>query len=121
MSAKDIVVAFLTSLEARDLPKAASFLAPGAVMTFPDNHKFTSLDQLLAWSKGRYKFLRKTFKQFDERSEGGVTTVYVHGYLNGEWLDGSPAANIRFLDRFEIKDGKIIDQQVWNDLAEFRT
>ncbi|MSO98948.1 MAG: nuclear transport factor 2 family protein [Rhodospirillaceae bacterium] len=120
MSAQEIVVSFLKTLEARDLPKAQSFLAPGMVMTFPSNKKLRSLEELIAWSKGRYKFLRKTFERFDEFTRDGVTTVYCAGYLNGEWLDGSPVTNIRFLDRFEIKDGKIIDQQVWNDLAEFR-
>ena len=51
----------------------------------------------------------------------GVTTVYVYGTLEGVWLDGSPFAGIRFVDRFEIDEaGLIVDQKVWNDLAEAR-
>ena len=121
MSAKDLVVAFLTTLEQRDLVKAATYLAPGMVMTFPGNMKFHSLDELVAWSKGRYKAVRKTFQRFDEHTSNGITVIYCGGMLNGEGLDGKPIANVRFLDRFEIKDGKIVDQQVWNDLAEFKT
>jgi hypothetical protein len=120
MSGKDLVVAFLTALEQRDLPKASSFLAPGVIMTFPGNTKFKSLEEVVAWSKGRYKFLRKTFQHFDETTRSNVTTVYCQGVLNGEGLDGKPIANVRFLDRFDIMGGKIVDQEVWNDLAEFK-
>ena len=118
MSGKDLVVSFLTALEQRDLAKASSFLAPGTIMTFPGNHKFKSLDEVLAWSKGRYKFLRKTYQHFDETERSAVITVYALGFLNGEALDGSPITNVRFLDRFDIMGGKIVDQEVWNDLAE---
>ncbi|MBL8629121.1 MAG: nuclear transport factor 2 family protein, partial [Rhodospirillaceae bacterium] len=51
---------------------------------------------------------------------GEVTTIFVRGYLNGEWLDGTPIANVRYIDRFDIQGGKIIRQDVWNDLAESR-
>lgn len=120
MSGKDLVVSFLTALEQRDLAKASSFLAPGTIMTFPGNNKFKSLDEVVAWAKGRYKFLRKTFQHFDEVERSGVITVYCQGVLNGEGLDGKPIANVRFLDRFDIMGGKIVDQEVWNDLAEFK-
>jgi hypothetical protein len=120
MSGKDLVVAFLTTLEQRDLAKAETFLAPGTVMTFPGNNKFKALEEVVVWARGRYKYVRKTFQRFDEVERSGVTTVYCLGVLNGEWLDGSPIANVRFLDRFDIMGGKIVDQQVWNDLAEFR-
>jgi YD repeat-containing protein len=55
------------------------------------------------------------------KTSNGVTTVYVYGTLEGVWLDGSPFAGIRFVDRFEIDEaGLIVDQKVWNDLAEAR-
>ena len=120
MSAKDLVISFLTALEARELDKAQSFFAPGAKMTFPSGKVLATIQELVEWSKGRYKFVRKSLHQFDEETHNGVTTVYCRGVLNGEWLDGSPIKDVRFIDRFEFKDGKIIDQQVWNDLAEFR-
>ncbi len=118
MSAQSIVLSFLKALEARDLPLASSFLAPGVTLTFPGEQKFTTLEQLVAWSKGRYKFVGKTFDHFDETVGGDTTTIYVRGYLSGEWLDGTKIANVRYIDRFEIRGGKIIQQDVWNDLAE---
>ena len=40
-----------------------------------------------------------------------------HGELAVEWLDGSTSASVRFIDRFELTDGLITRQDVWNDLA----
>ena len=47
--------------------------------------------------------------------------VYCFGTLSGEWLDGTPFAGIRFIDRFTLRDGLLADQTVWNDMGEFRT
>ena len=49
---------------------------------------------------------------------GEVVAVYVTGTLHGERPDGTPFEGIRFIDRFEVKAGKILKQDVWNDLAE---
>jgi hypothetical protein len=40
------------------------------------------------------------------------------GTLHGVWLDGTPFEGIRFIDRFELADGRIQRQDVWNDMAE---
>ena len=45
------------------------------------------------------------------------TVVYNYGGLRGEWADGTPFEGIRYIDRFLIRDGRIVDQKVWNDLA----
>lgn len=121
MTGKDLVIDFLRTMEARDLAKAKAMLAPGMKMTFPGDKVMDSLEDLVAWSKARYKFARKTFDKFDEAVIDGKTVVYSMGTLSGEWLDGTPFSNVRYVDRFEIVSGKIVDQQVWNDLAEFRT
>lgn len=117
-----IVESFLRALETRD-PAAAAFVAPGARIVFPGGHEFRSLEKLAAWAFTRYRSVRKTLERIEElpvRADG-VTTVYVYGTLAGEWLDGSPFAGIRFIDRFEIDgDGLIVDQKVWNDLGEAR-
>ncbi|MCC5862905.1 MAG: 4-oxalocrotonate tautomerase [Gammaproteobacteria bacterium] len=38
--------------------------------------------------------------------------------FSGKALDVSPIDAVRFIDRFEVRDGRLVDQQVWNDLAE---
>jgi hypothetical protein len=44
--------------------------------------------------------------------------VYCFGTLHGELLDGSPYEGVRFIDRFTVRDGRLADQMVWNDMAE---
>ncbi|MCH5760711.1 nuclear transport factor 2 family protein, partial [Salmonella enterica] len=45
--------------------------------------------------------------------------IYSNGTLYGEWPDGRPFADNRFIDRFEVRDGKITRMDVWNDSAEW--
>ncbi|HSO48823.1 MAG TPA: nuclear transport factor 2 family protein [Rhizobiaceae bacterium] len=108
-------------MEARDLASAKGFLADGFEMTFPGGENFRRLEDLVEWSRGRYRFVRKTYENFDECfSENGIA-VYCFGTLSGEWPDGTAFSSIRFIDRFEVADGKLLGQLVWNDLAIFRS
>ncbi len=109
---------FLRTMEARDLDHARSFLSPDFVMTFPGGVTMTTLEELVAWSKSRYRKMTKTFEGFDVFEDGDDTVVYSTGMLNGEALDGSPISEVRYIDRFVFRDDLIVDQQVWNDLAE---
>jgi len=112
----DTVRAFLAAMEMRDLAAAQGFLAPGFVMTFPGGIRMTTLDALVEWARPRYRFVRKTYGAFD----AAVGVVHCHGTLSGEWPDGTPFSGIRFIDRFEIADGLLTRQDVWNDIAEVR-
>jgi hypothetical protein len=114
-----LVRSFLAAMESRDLETARAFLAPGMTMRFPGPVEFTALEDLVAWSKPRYRFVKKTYDGFDT-VPGEPAIVYCHGTLAGEWPDGTPFAGIRFIDRFEISGGRIQRQDVWNDLAEVR-
>ena len=114
---KDLVMQFLTRLEGRDLDAAQAMFAPGAVMTFPTGATFTQVADLAAWSKSRYLKVWKSNHTFDEIQRGDVTVVYCYGFLQGEHLDGTPIKDVRFIDRFEFRGGKILDQKVWNDLT----
>ena len=117
-TASDIVRAYLEAMEARDMEAAKSFLAPGFKMVFPGGVHLETLEALIAWAKDRYARVGKTFDGFDELTRDGQAIVYCHGALHGEWLDGTEFSGIRFIDRFTIVDGKLVDHQVWNDLAE---
>lgn len=118
--ATTIVQAYLGAMEARDLVLARTYLGTEFKMTFPGGIMFTQPEELVEWSRGRYRSVRKVYELLDEvRGEAG-SVVYCSGALEGEWPDGSSFSNIRFIDRFELRDGKIVDQQVWNDLAEFQ-
>lgn len=113
-----VVERFLRLLEARNLDEAAPYLAPGVTITFPGGRRFSNLDEQVASSAGRFRAVRKVFEKFDAVADGDQVIVYVFGTLEGEALDGSPFSDVRFIDRFVLVAGRIIDQKVWNDLAE---
>ena len=46
------------------------------------------------------------------------TIVYNVGTLYGEWPDGTPFDGNRYVDRFVVRAGKIVQMDVWNDSAE---
>jgi ketosteroid isomerase-like protein len=110
---------FLDHLAARNLAGAAACLSDDAVMVFPGGQSFTTLTALVEWSRERYLDVGKEIDGFDTVSnEDSTCTVYCYGTLKGHWPDGRPFSGIRFVDRFVVADGKIVHQDVWNDLAE---
>ena len=115
------VRAFLDAMEERDLARAASFLGEGYTMTFPGGVQFTRLEELVLWSKPRYRFVKKRYSRFEQgaASDGsGGASVTCFGTLYGEWPDGAPFEGIRFCDWFLLgADGKLLAQEVWNDMA----
>lgn len=119
--AGEIVTSYLNAMEQRDLSVATEYLSKEFSMTFPGGVSFTTMQQLVDWAKTRYRSIAKSYEQFDECYSVNRTTVYCYGTLHGEWLDGTEFSGIRFIDRFEINDGLIQSQQVWNDLAETRS
>lgn len=116
----EIVLSYLAAMEKRDLDKARGFLAEDFTMTFPGGARFSAPDDLVAWSKDRYRAIGKTIEGVHELPGEDGATVYCMGTLAGEWPDGAPFSGIRFIDRFTVRNGKLTDQQVWNDLAEAR-
>lgn len=119
--AGEIVRGFLAAMEARDIERAQSMLGDGFTMHFPGTGPMRSLEELIAWAKPRYRSVKKTFQGVDVmQGPGRETVVYCRGTLSGEWPDGSSFEGIRFTDRFELEGGKIMRQDVWNDIAEVK-
>ena len=112
-----LVRTFLEAMEARDLPRAAALLADDFTMEFPGSGTLTRLEELVAWASGRYRFVKKRLAAFDTCDKGDHAVVVCHGELFGEWPDGSAFDGVRFIDRFEVRDGRLARQCVWNDLA----
>jgi len=116
--AATVVHDYLKAMEARDLEKAKSMLAEDFVMRFPGTGEMRGLDELIGWAKDRYASVGKTYERFDVAPGEDGVAVYCYGMLAGEWLDGSKFSDIRFIDRFTVRDGKLVDQRVWNDMGE---
>jgi hypothetical protein len=66
----------------------------------------------------RYDWVKKKMDRFDVAPGIDETVVYSIGTLFGEWPDGTAFSGNRYVDRFIVKDGKIVKMDVWNDSAE---
>ena len=71
-----------------------------------------------AFNAGRYKWVKKKIERSDVVAGAGETIVYNLGTLYGAWPDGTPFEGNRYVDRFVVRDGKIVAMDVWNDSAE---
>jgi phenylpyruvate tautomerase PptA (4-oxalocrotonate tautomerase family) len=119
--AAEVVRGFLSAMEARDLDAAQAMLGDGFEMRFPGAPVMTRLAELVDWARPRYRFVRKSYDRFDTAPTAqGAAVVYCFGTLAGEWPDGTAFDGIRFIDRFELEGGRIVRQDVWNDIAEVR-
>ena len=114
----EIVKNFLNALEDRNLSEAKKYLSPSTRMIFPGGIDIKDLNDLVEWSKKRYEYVKKSFGKFDVIHEGDTVTIYSLGTLDGFANDGKEIKNVRYVDRFVIEKDKIINIQVWNDLAE---
>ncbi|MCE8037463.1 MAG: nuclear transport factor 2 family protein [Halomonadaceae bacterium] len=114
---EEVVRDFLAAMEARELERAGALLDEEFSMVFPGSGEMHRLEELVAWAADRYRFVRKRIAAVETCDGNGVTAVFCHGELDGEWPDGTPFAGVRFIDRFELRHGRIVRQQVWNDLA----
>ena len=82
---QQIVRAFLSAMEARDLDAAQVLLAPDFTMHFPAAAPMTQLQELVDWARPRYQFVQKTYEGFDTAIADGHPIVYARGTLNGAW------------------------------------
>ncbi|MBL8644439.1 MAG: nuclear transport factor 2 family protein [Rhodospirillaceae bacterium] len=116
----EVVKAFLAAMSRRDFAGMEALMAPGFRMTVTGGEVYTHPKDFAAASGKRQKSARKTTDHYDEIAtpDGGI--VYSIGSMAGEWNTGAAYAGIRYIDRFEIENGKIRDMQVFSDMAEFR-
>lgn len=116
-AATTIATEFLAAMEERDLNRARTYLSDTLIMRFP-GAEYDSLEAMIAAAGGRYRWVKKHVEDVEGFTAGEHDVVYVRGTLFGENVHGQPFDGIRFIDRFELRGGKITVQDVWNDLAE---
>ncbi|MFC4257676.1 nuclear transport factor 2 family protein [Marinobacter lacisalsi] len=123
MSVKDeavtIVSNFLEASMTPDPELAATFMAPDVKITFTGGREMADPQAITAFNKGRYAWVKKALGTFDWTEHEDHTVVYSNGTLYGEWPDGRPFSGNRYLDRFEVRNGRIVRMDVWNDSAEW--
>ena len=109
---------FLEAMAARDFAVARTYVADGFRMVFPGGVAMTRFEELSAWAAARYQRIAKTIDGIEICPGLDNQVVWCFGTLSGAWLDGTHFAGIRFTDRFVLCNDLIVEQQVWNDLAE---
>lgn len=114
-----LVLDYLAHCETDRLTEARACLAPGTRHTFPGGRTFGDLGDWHADFRSRMSWLRKRDHEIDVCDAGGEeVVVYVRGRLTGRTVDGAEFDDVRFIDRFVVRNGSIVDQAVWNDLSE---
>lgn len=115
----DLVLAYLDAVERRDLSAARQYVSEGELdLMFPGGRRFSNLDDALARSSGRYARISKQITGRDAWESDGHLRVLITGTLAGEWRNGGVFSDVRFVDWFELHEGKIARQRVWNDTGE---
>lgn len=113
-----LVEDYLACVGAGRRADASRYLAPDAELVFPGGRRYRGLDELAAGSTGRYRFVDKHRDTYESLSTPDGAVVYSLGRLFGENTYGVHFTNVRYVDRFRLRDGLIVEQWVWNDLAE---
>jgi ketosteroid isomerase-like protein len=116
--AADLVERFLVASMVPDPETAGTFMSADVAITFTGGRKFKHPRDATAFNAMRYKWVKKKMERTDVSPGNGETIVYNTGTLYGEWHDGTPFEGNRYVDRFVVRDGKIVRMDVWNDSAE---
>jgi len=119
-SPADVAKGFLDAMSRRDFEAMEKLMAPEFKMTVSGGLVFRHPREFAANSRAKQRTAKKTTDRFEEIKtvDGGI--VFAIGSMAGEWNNGTTYANIRYIDRFEIENGKIVDMNVWSDMADFR-
>ncbi|QFT68740.1 SnoaL-like domain protein [Labrenzia sp. THAF35] len=97
---------------------AATYVADDVTITFTGGRVFNHPSGPTGFNAKRYKWVKKKMDRFDVARGADGVVVYSVGTLYGEWPDGTAFEGNRYVDRFEVHDGKITKMDVWNDSAE---
>src|SRR3954465_13166231 len=117
-AAAEIVEKFLVASMVPDPETAARYIAEPLKLTFTGGRKFSHPRESTAFNAKRYKWVKKAMERSDVVPGHGETIVYNIGTLYGEWPDGTPFDGNRYVDRFVVRGGLIVQMDVWNDSAE---
>ena len=121
LSPKELVEQFLHTIMVPDPVGARAFVAPGLRIRFTGGREMRDPTECSAFNKSRYAWVKKRFEQTDVAPgvHAGEAVVYNTGTLYGAWPDGTLFEGNRYVDRYLVRDGLIVQMDVWNDSAEW--
>lgn len=115
---RELIETFLEFSMIPDPDRAAEFLADDVVIYFTGKTEMRHPREMAAYNGKRYAWVKKSFGSLDIAPSDDHVVAYSTGTLYGEWPDGTPFEGNRYVDRFEVRAGKITRIDVWNDSAE---
>lgn len=120
-SPKELVENFLRTIMVPDPVGARAYVAPELRIRFTGGREMRDPTECSAFNAGRYAWVKKRFEQTDVAPgvHDGETVVYNTGTLYGAWPDGTLFEGNRYVDRYLVRDGLIVQMDVWNDSAEW--
>ena len=121
MTPADIVNEFLRLVMIPDPASARRYVSPDLQIRFTGGRAMRDPAETSAFNATRYRWVKKRIERSDTVAGGTVaeTIVYSLGSLHGEWPDGTPFEGNRYVDRYVVRHGLIVQMEVWNDSAEW--
>ena len=121
MTPADTVNEFLRLVMIPDPASARRYVAPELQIRFTGGRAMRDPSETSAFNAARYRWVKKRIARTDTVAGGTEeeTIVYSLGTLHGEWPDGTPFEGNRYVDRYVVRHGLIVQMDVWNDSAEW--
>ncbi len=119
--AGECVEEFLRIIMIPDPESARAFVSPELRIWFTGGREMSQPSECSAFNASRYAWVKKRFERTDVvvGATEDEAIVYNIGTLYGAWLDGTPFEGNRYVDRYVVRQGKIVQMEVWNDSAEW--
>jgi ketosteroid isomerase-like protein len=117
-AAAQSVEAYLVASMVPDPETAAQYIAEDLDFTFTGGRSFKHPREAAQFNAKRYAWVKKHMERSDVVVGTNETIVYNIGTLYGAWPDGTAFEGNRYVDRFVVRNGKIVKIDVWNDSAE---
>lgn len=120
-TAAEVVDEYLRLLMIPDPAAARRFVSPDLHIRFTGGRVMHDPAECTAFNAGRYRWVRKRVERTETVAGGTAdeTVVYSLGTLHGEWPDGTAFEGNRYVDRYVLRAGLIVQMDVWNDSAEW--
>lgn len=119
--AKALIELFLQTIMVPDPEGARAFTAPNLRIRFTGGIEMHDPAECSRFNANRYAWVKKRFEQTDvvAGATEAEAIVYNIGTLYGAWPDGTLFEGNRYVDRYVVRHGLIVQMDVWNDSAEW--
>ncbi len=116
-----LVEEFLRVIMIPDPEGARAFASPDLQIQFTGGRAMHEPGDCSAFNASRYAWVKKRFERTDlvAGATAQEAVVYNIGTLYGAWNDGTPFEGNRYVDRYVVRAGRIVQMAVWNDSAEW--